>query len=895
MERFFRRLMSRPVVIVCVIGAITLFFAAQFPRAQLDNNNLRFVPVDEPARVISAEIDETFGSSLFILVGLERPYGTIFDPAFLQLIREYRVKIEDEIEIVGTINSIVNADYLTVSPDGAIVAEELISPDFAGTDEEIAELRRRILSWDLYKRTLISDDWTATQFIIPLDIDADDAGNKEVVESFLRIRDIARDMFKGSADVYVAGMPVLSATINEAVNADLILLVPLVIIVVLTVLFFSFRRLTAVCLPLLTVVIATVWAVGAMPLFHIKLTILSTVLPVILVAVGSAYGIHVVTHYLKDRGKASLDNKAHIDLIITLLMKIGKPIFLAALTTFVGFVSFCFTRVVPIREFGIFASFGVVTSFVIAVTLIPALFILRGPRLMPELVQKKQQRSESHILSNALTALANKKITVLVGTGIILIIALYGLSHLIIDNVMVEYFRDSTDVSRSDKFIREKFGGSKVVSIVVEADSAEILLGPDSLRAIDALNTYLMTRVKNVGKTMGFTDLIKRINQIFNTGEDPSGLAPLVSNASDDSGSSDGFGFGDFGFDDAENDFGFGDFGFDNAESSFGFDGIAFDDSEGADIESTDQTTYMLPRSYTADELIALFDRAAYTVPLNGNDLVHELRKLINYEGAAYYEIPYPPQRYGKQTNEELQQLVSNYLVLLSGSIAEYANDPLQPTAIKTTVQMQTVGQIDTDIIIKEIHDYIAVNFPKNLRVTVGGTALVENSINELIVQSQLVSVITSLMMVFLIISVSNTSIIAGFIGIIPLSLSILINFAVMGFFKIKLDIGTSMIAAISVGVGIDYTIHYIESYKREYQAGGENFLWRTFNTAGNAIIINAISVGAGFAVLILSRFVMLGNFGLLVALTMFTSAFISLTVIPVLLTVLKPKFLEKK
>jgi predicted RND superfamily exporter protein len=137
---------------------------------------------------------------------------------------------------------------------------------------------------------------------------------------------------------------------------------------------------------------------------------------------------------------------------------------------------------------------------------------------------------------------------------------------------------------------------------------------------------------------------------------------------------------------------------------------------------------------------------------------------------------------------------------------------------------------------------------------------------------------------------------IAGIIGIIPLSISILINFAVMGFAGIKLNLGTSMVAAVAVGIGIDYSIHCMEAYKREYLASGGrgDFLRQVFFSSGKAIIINAISVGAGFAVLMLSNFVMLGDLGMLIAITMFSSAFVSLTVLPALLALIKPKFIYK-
>ncbi|HCC36948.1 MAG TPA: hypothetical protein DEQ14_04675, partial [Treponema sp.] len=299
---------------------------------------------------------------------------------------------------------------------------------------------------------------------------------------------------------------------------------------------------------------------------------------------------------------------------------------------------------------------------------------------------------------------------------------------------------------------------------------------------------------------------------------------------------------------------------------------------------------------YTQDELIGLFEKAGSdSLDMSVNDLVRELKRLVNYEGASYYEIPVDPKRYGKESKAELGQLISNYLVLLSGNIGEYANDPLEPTAIKTMVQLRTLGMDDSYKILDEINRYAKSRFPENVRVTTGGTMMVESSLNDLVMQSQLISLIFSIVCVFVIIAASNRSLIAGCIGIAPLSLSVLINFAVMGFVGIKLNLGTSMVASVSVGVGIDYTIHCMEAFKREYNtADNKNFLWRTFISSGKAIIINAISVGAGFAVLLFSRFNMLGDLGLLIAITMFSSALVSLTVLPALLLLIKPKFIYK-
>jgi predicted RND superfamily exporter protein len=341
---------------------------------------------------------------------------------------------------------------------------------------------------------------------------------------------MAKEMFSGFAEVYVAGQPVISATLTDSMRSDLVVLIPLVIIVILVVLFLSLRRGTFVTLTLLTVVVAVIWAIGAMPLFGIKLSILSSVLPVILIAVGSAYGIHLVTHYAHETENRVLSDGEHRELVLSIVKKLIKPVFLAALTTFAGFISLCFTMILPIREFGIFASFGVLVSFIVAITLIPALLLVRGPKKRMATLARADRMGDT--LGNVFMLAARKKGTVLALTALVSGISIYGFSKVIVDNSLVEFFRDDADVSRSDRFIRERFGGSKLLTLSVEADSTEILLGPEVLKAVDDLSIYLTERVPLVGKVMGFTDMIKRMNQLFNIDESPDGLRPGTAYAS---------------------------------------------------------------------------------------------------------------------------------------------------------------------------------------------------------------------------------------------------------------------------------------------------------------------------------------------------------------------------
>jgi len=917
MEKLFRR----PRLIVGIIVAVTVFFGAWISQVELDNNNMRFLPEKNSARLTARYIDETFGGQVIILVGLERPYRTVFERDFLDRIKEYSQAVE-AIEYIKNVNSIMSTQYITGDSDSIIVTD-LVPDDFTGSEEDISELRRRIASWDLFRGALVSDDLSATQILITLDIMSEDCTKPEVIRSLDKIRDLSHEKFDDLAEVYITGQPVISAIINESLIADNLVLIPMVVFVLLAVLFFSFRRFRFVTLPLLTVAIAVIWAAGAAALLGIKFSIFTTLMPVILLAVGSAYGIHVVTHYARD-AKPTHTPDEHRAVVFELMRKIIKPVALAALTTLAGFISFCFTPIVPIREFGYCASMGVVAAFTVAVTFIPSMFLIWGP-LKPKVwtplaLWKKQsadianalntniENIENNIdeagrsqtngedrLSNAIAriflSIARRKNLVLAITAVVAGISIYGLSRVIVDNVLVEYFQNETDISRSDRFIREYFGGSKELNLVIEADTPEELLHPAVLKSVDNLAVFL-ERIPDVGKVVGFTDIIKRINQVFNVDESPDGLQPSSNNASRfDSDDSGGFGFSDFGFGDSDasgtGGFGFGDFGFSDTSDTF--------DDTPKNENHHDLT------QYSAADLLRFLDTAAgKSSGLNGNDLVRELKRLTNYEGMAYYEIPSEPRRYGKDTPEELQRLISNYLVLLAGDDnSGYSNDPLEPTSIRMMIQLRATGNKDTQAVIKEIHAYIASNFPKNVRVIIGGGAMAEAAVTDLVVNSSLISIGISILIVFLIVSISNKSAVAGFIGAAPLALAILCNFAVMGFTGIKLNIATALMGSLAVGIGIDYTIHFIEFFKREYKAGQaiqtDDFLRRTFVGCGKAIIINALSVGAGFGVLAFSRFRIIAELGVVIALCMLITATISLTVIPALLAVIKPKFIYRQ
>lgn len=869
MNKFF------PWIIICVIAAITIFFAFQLPKAVFDNDISNFIPSDsEEMKAFDAQ-QELYGSSDILLMALRNPKGTVFEKDFLLKLQDLTKRLE-ALPQADTVTSLTNTDYIRGEGD-SIVVSPLVGDDFTGTPEEINVLKKGLLSWDLYKGSLVSDDYRSTQILVSIrDFgDQDKQGkspqvdNKQVI--YEEIQRILVETGISNQDVYLAGFPVMAVLLSKNMSKDLMFLIPLVLLVLIICLYLSFKRLGGVVLPLLTVVITSIWTLGLMVVLDIKLTLMATVTPVVLVAVGCAYGIHFLTHYYDEIliQEHPLTKPEHDALVLGVLRNIRMPVALAGLTTMAGFGSLSLISITPIRHFGLFSTFGVFSALVVAMTLIPSLLIIRGPLAIKGSTGYKPDKDPlSRWLLRIFTPFIHHPKTTIALSGLLVVVSIFGTTMLVADSAIIEFFREDTEVSRSDAFLRKEFNGTKTFNINVKGTQKGDLNDPQTLAAMEGLANYLKSEFPEVGKVVSYSQFIKRINQVLNADEPAEGLRGTVETVFADSTEIE--------------------------ELGFGFEDV-LSEAELSNPVISDDSTSQLTRVALLELLnqaYVLSDRQDIEV----SDLLSLINRTVNYEGAAYYEIPTDPQRYNQANQEGLKNLIGNYLVLIGSGTEEWSDDALEPSQARMSVQLNSTGNITTGKIADAIHAYVADNFPAGVTVELAGLAFIEKGVVDLIVSTQMWNILASLIMVFLVVSIFFKSLWAGLLAIVPLSVTILVNFGLMGISGIKLDVATSMVAAITIGTGIDYTIHFLVAFHRGKKINGNfhTMMEHTILTTGKAIMFNAVSVSAGFAVLVFSAFNPLRNLGLLIAITMLTSSFVSLTLLPVLLDLFKPKFLDK-
>ena len=758
MQKLSRFIIKHPRSIVIIITILTIFFALQFRYLEMETDITKQIP-QIPAKKYLDRVEEIFGTrGEYAFIGVVVPENQeIFNPGTLRKIRLISKEIE-KLPGVDEVISPTEVDYIKGTEWG-IEISPILGDEIPQTDTEMEKFKRKIKDNKMYEG-VVSRDNQAAAIMVSVKKGAD----KSMLAR--KLEEISKS-YEGPEKIYVGGKIIVDSAMGGLMIKDLSYLIPIILGVIVIILYFSFRTGVGVILPLSTVVISTVWAIGIMSLLKIPLSIVTFILPILLMAVGTAYGIHLLTRYyevsyLKDRNSR----------IEATLTRVGNAVLIAGLTTIAGFISLAVSQMEGLRTFGLLTGFGIASALCFSLIFIPACLLLlpeSGPRY-----SKKSNPGKMEYLSLILARLGQfvyrKKITVLIVAGIICAFFIAGIPLTSTESNPLLFFPSNNPYRIAEDVLNHYFVGTTPLQVIVKTPNPEEIKEPLILKAMEGLEEHLKN-LPQVGGTSSINDFIKSINKAL-----------------------------------------------------------------------------------------------------------HEDRE-------EFYRIP--------DTREEVAQ----YLLLYS-----FSGDP---TDFESYVdnQFQTANMMvflksghSTEIkkVVRAVNSYVEKNFPPGVEVNVTGAGSLFIVINQLLVNTFIRSIILSLVLVFIIAASIFRSIKAGLFSLVPICIAILINFGVMGWFKIPLNIGTVAISAIAVGIGIDYAVHFISRLRTEsLENPGVSALIATTRTTGKAIFYNAVAVAAGFLVLLFSSIKWYHFMGELMSLVMLISATGALTVLPGLIILTRSRIFK--
>lgn len=305
---------------------------------------------------------------------------------------------------------------------------------------------------------LVSPDEKVTVVIAEI---GDDAFSQEFYHELL---DLA-STFEGPEKLHVAGRPIVEGTMAYLGPRDMQRMVPIVIAVIILVLLLVLRSVKSTIFTLLVVLFSTVWAFGLMAAVGIPIYAVTTTIPVMLIAIGVADGIHLYSHlFLFMKNNPSATKK---EAVMDMLKEMWKPVVMTSATTAVGFISLLTSEVYPIKYFGAFTAFGVMMAMVFSLTLLPAGIMAFG---LPKIRRSSEKSSEDDRFFTAFALFINrhKYVTIFISIAVVAL-SIVGMSKVWINSSFLDKFEKDSDIVLTDKFINEHFGGTSSLNVILDA------------------------------------------------------------------------------------------------------------------------------------------------------------------------------------------------------------------------------------------------------------------------------------------------------------------------------------------------------------------------------------------------------------------------------------------
>jgi predicted RND superfamily exporter protein len=719
------------------------------------------MPATHPAFVFSDEADERFLIRDAILIALEHP-DIIYNPGSLGKI----IQIDEALRGIdglseSRVQSVYTGDNILGTEDGLDVRR--FYTDAPADQEEADRIGALVRANDMIAGRLVSTDERTALVIVEL---PESGFSRSLYDEVLAL---AED-FSGPETVHVAGRPIVEGTLGVLGPEDMKRTGPLVILVIAAVLVLVLKQIRRAIMTLAVVLFSTVWAFGLMTAFGIPLYSISIMIPVMLVAIGVAYAIHLynqVDHYTGEHPEA-----CRRDIAANAISVIGSPALFAALTTVAGFVSLVTSQVYPVKYFGLFTAFGVFTSYMLTMFLVPAGIMAFGNGRRK--IKLPGDRTLGHGPGSRFADIVSAHPRIVYSlTAILVAVSLWGVSLVWINTSFLANFEKSSAIVQTDAFVNRNFGGTSSVNIILDSREYDTFKDPEVLNLMDKMQTGALALPK-VGDALSLTTYLKRLHFSMNA-EDP-----------------------------------------------------AFD-----------------------------------AIP-DSSDMVAQYLLL--------YEMSGDP--------ENLWKVVD----------ADYMGANI-------TIQMKS----DDTLTIKGVVDYVDTWTDEFAALGIGiryaGSGYKSLVFSDLILQGQISSLGLSVLIIFVLVAFLFRNLLLGAIATIPILLSIMVNFGLMGLLGVPLTISTAIISSIAVGIGVDYAIHFITQYREAYKALGteERAARFAMGHTGRAISLNAGIVISGFMVMVFSVFPPNRQIGLLVSLNMITALVATITIMFLVLRNSSKRILKEK
>jgi len=485
---------ARPIIALVIV--LNVLSAVSFFRFDIDADFLAFFSRGNPKADEYHQLNAKYQSGETISVLAQRD-GSLLDKS--SLLDVYRLQNHiAAIDGVSRVQSFI--------PPQVIAGSNVITVDETYITEQYDTLRDFIENRYFLKEQFLTADGRNTILVASLAVDAP---ADEIIDS---LQALSAD---SPLDFSLAGNPVIKETIWDYLVMILFILPPCAIVLVLLVFYFVLRSLRFTILSMLPAWFAALWTFGTVFWSGQELNLLTVLSPMFILVIGSAYGLHYVSHFLDNIGKYH-DRR---ELMVATLEMVGTPIFLATITTMAGFASLAWTDVVPMRHMGIFVTLGIAYAGFIAIFFLPA--VLSRLRLPTSAMPSKNLWLNTFVLKAS-----RQRVLVPVIFAVIFIVSVIYIPGLKVESNTLTYFKESSEIRQTFTRVENSFGSSIPLTGEIISPQGQAALMDAGFAARVLETERELETLPGIKSAFSVFDMLRGINMMA-TGQDAYPTNPM--------------------------------------------------------------------------------------------------------------------------------------------------------------------------------------------------------------------------------------------------------------------------------------------------------------------------------------------------------------------------------
>ena len=770
------------LLILVSILFLSIYFSKDF---RLDASSETLLLDGDPDLKYLNEINERYNAREFLVLTYTPNDEMISDKSVNNLLSlKYKIQSLDWVHSVITL---LDVPLLNSTDD--TLSEKL--KNFSTLKSDGIDRKRgfkEILNSPVFKNFVISEDGKTSGIIVYIKKDENlknilnpkelekykDIRKKKNHENIKEIRKVIEDYSKESK-IYLGGIPMIADDMMSFIKNDIFIFGIGVLLFIIATLWFVFKKIVWIIVPLSSCIFSVVVMLGMLGLLGWKVTVISSNFIALMLILTMAMNIHLSTRFLQIKNE--FPSKSKIKILEIATNKMFLPILYTGLTTICAFLSLIFSGIKPVIDFGWMMTIGLITSMITTFTLLPTFINLSSDNNIFGL--KSDTKSKiTNFLSNY--TLKNKNIIFATAAAIV-VMSLFGISKLQVENSFINYFDKDTEIYKGMKLIDEELGGTTPLEVILkfpkgesqetnedddwgdeDEDNSKYWFTKDKIDKIDKVHNYL-ENLDHVGKVLSFSSILKVAESLNNN------------------------------------------------------------------------------------------------KPLGGLEI-----------GVLYTKLP-----------ENIKREIVTPYVSIDDSEARISLRLKDSN--KNLRRNELIKKINSDLKneIKLSED----------EYKLAGVLIIFNNLLQSLFKSQILTLGFVMLGIFFMFIILFRNLKLALIGVIPNFIAAFFILGIIGIFNIPLDMMTITIAAITIGIAVDNSIHYIYRFKEEFLKSGDysKTVKTCHSTVGVAILNTSITIVFGFSILVLSNFIPTIYFGIFTGLAMLLAMLLVLTLLPSFLISFKP------